>query len=120
MQMFQMSAKSNPEGAAPVQRKARRVLPWCLPALLGFVAFFFAFPIDRQISFWPHLNFAELFGIWFLFVTPATTTVAIVMFIMQVRQRHLTQTSKWLLLAAMIVAILLNLFILFGLYAATA
>jgi len=86
--------------------------------LLGFLAFLFAFPIDRQISFWPHMNFAELFGIWFLFVTPVTTTIAIVKFIMQVRQGHLTRTSKWLSLAAIIVAILLNLLILLGLYAA--
>lgn len=119
MQIVPMKAKSCSESSAPVGRKVRQILLWCLPALLGFVAFFFAFPIDRQISFWPHLNLAELFGIWFLFVTPVTTTVAIVIFIRQVRHGHLIRTARWLSLTAMIVAILLNLFILFGLYAAT-
>jgi hypothetical protein len=103
MHKVSMDAKSNSEGAVSVRSIGWRILVWCLPTLLGFVAFLFAFPIDREISFWPHLNFAELFGAWFLFVTPVTTTVAIVMFIKYVRRGHITRISKWLLLGVMIV-----------------
>jgi len=104
--------------SVPDQGKAWQVLGWCLPALLGFAAFLVAFPIDRPIPFWPHLNLAEVFGIWFLFVTPAATSVAIVMFIKRTRLGRITSTAKWLLFAAMALAILLNLFVLLGLYAA--
>ena len=89
-----------------------------MPALLGFAAFLVAFPIDRPLPFWPHLSLAEIFGIWFLFVTPAATTVAIVMFTKRTRLGQITSTPKWLLFAAMGLAILLNLFALLGLYAA--
>ena len=119
MHNVSMNAKSNSEGAVSARSKAWRILIWCLPTLLGFVAFLFAFPIDREISYWPHLNFAELFGAWFLFVTPVATTVALVTFIKYVRRGHITRISKWLLLAVMIVAILLNLLLLFGFVAAT-
>jgi hypothetical protein len=53
-------------------------LQWCLPSLLGFLAFLFAFPIDRKIPFWPHLSIAEVFILWFLFITPITTVIAII------------------------------------------
>jgi hypothetical protein len=95
-----------------------RVLGWCLPALLGFSAFLLAFPIDRRIPFWPHLSLAEVFGVWFLLVSPVTTMVAIVMF---ARPRKLFPSlRKWLLVAAVTVSVLLNLFVLLGLYAAAA
>jgi hypothetical protein len=94
------------------------VLGWCLPALLGFSAFLLAFPIDRRIPFWPHLSLAEFFGVWFLLVSPVATTVAILTF---VKNRKLFPSlRKWLLVAAVTMSVLLNLFVLLGLYAAAA
>jgi hypothetical protein len=96
------------------------VFTWCLPTLLGVAAFLVAFPIDRQVPFWPHLNIAELFGAWFLFIAPAATTVALVKFIKGTKQGRITRTRKWLSLAVVTVAFLLNLLLLVGLYAATS
>lgn len=59
-------------------KTARPVLVWCLPALGGFGAFLLSFPIDRQIPFWPRLSLVEMFALWFLFVTPVATAIAIV------------------------------------------
>ena len=86
--------------------------------LLGFVAFLVAFPIDRKIPFWPHWSLAEGFATWFLFVTPPAIMCAIVTFRRRIRRGCLSSTAKWLLLAVITVAILLNLLLLFGLHAA--
>ncbi len=94
------------------------MLGWCFPALLGFAAFLVPFPIDRRISFWPHPSLAEVFGAWFLFVTPVATTAAIFMLTKRSRLGTLSSVAKWLLVAAVALAILLNLFVLLGLYAA--
>ena len=50
----------------------------CLPSLLGLLVFLLAFPIDRRIPHWFPLNLAEVFTLWFLFITPVTTVIAIV------------------------------------------
>ena len=106
------------ENAVPNPSNAWQVLGWCLPALLGFAAFLVAFPIDRRIPFWHHLSLAETFGAWFLFVVPPATTVAIAIFRKCTKAGNIASTSKWFLLATLVLAILLNLVILLGLYAA--
>jgi len=119
LQAVPQNAKSYSDGATvPSRSKSWRVIGWCLPVLLGFVVFLIAFPIDRKIPFWPHWSLAEVFGAWFLFVTPPATVVAIVTYRRHARLGHISSTPKWLLLVAMTVAILLNLLLLFGLYAA--
>ena len=120
MQAVPVNTKLRSEDAVPGRGKAWWVLAWCLPTLLGVAAFLAAFPIDRQISFWPRLNIAELFCAWFLFVTPSTTTVALVKFTKLSKLGYITRTAKWLLSAVITVAVLLNVLLLFGLYAAAA
>ena len=89
---------------------------WCLPCLLALVLFLFSFPIDRKIPFWPNLNLAELYSLWFLFVTPISTLVA---FIVLLRRRWMGGTSilAWFLVIASVVV---NALVLLGLYAAFA
>jgi hypothetical protein len=84
--------------------------------LLAFALFFLSFPLDRKIPVWPHLNIAELYSIWFLFVTPITTLIA---FIVLIRRRWMGPGSilEWLLVIASFVV---NALVLFGLYAAFA
>jgi len=96
--------------------KACAVQVWCLPCLLAFALFFFSFPIDRKIPVWPHLNLAELYSLWFLFVTPITTLVA---FIVLIRRRWMGPSSilAWFLVIASFVV---NALVLLGLYAAFA
>jgi hypothetical protein len=96
--------------------KAWAVSLWCLPCLLAFALFFFSFPIDRKIPVWPRLNLAELYSLWFLFVTPITTLVAVVVLI---RRRWMGPSSilAWFLVIASFVV---NGLVLFGLYAAFA
>jgi hypothetical protein len=120
MQAVSNSTESESEDAAPDQTRAWRVLAWCLPTLLGAAAFLCAFPIDRQIPSWPRLNIAEVFCAWFLFATPAATMIAIVKFTRDSKLGHFTRITKWLLRAVITVAILLNLLLLFGFYAAAA
>src|ERR1700687_2641767 len=69
---------------------------WCLPALLGFLAFLIAFPIDRRIPQWFPVNFAELFALWFLFVTPVTTVIAIATLLKRKRSGRLSPFIKLL------------------------
>jgi len=78
--------------------------------------FLLSFPIDRKIPFWPHWNLAELFSVWFLFVTPISTLVA---FIVLVRRRWMGASSMfaWVLLIA---SVAVNALVLLGLYAAFA
>jgi hypothetical protein len=63
------------------QAKIWPVFAWCLPSLLGLGSFFFSFPIDRTIAFWPRQTIGEIYLQWFLFVTPITTLIAFVLFI---------------------------------------
>jgi hypothetical protein len=120
MQAVSNSTEPESEDEFPDQTRAWRVLAWCLPTLLGVAAFLFAFPIDRQIPFLPRLNIAEVFCAWFLFATPVATTVAIVKFTKDSKLGQITRIAKWLLWAVITVAILLNLLLLFGFYAAAA
>jgi hypothetical protein len=114
---IQMNATLSSEGAVSGQGKGWLVFAWCLPTFLGIAAFLLAFPIDRQIPFWPHANLAEVFGAWFLFVAPAATTLAIVTFTKQARRGLFTRAPKWILVLVLTLAILLNLLLLVGLYA---
>jgi hypothetical protein len=93
------------------------VLGWCVPTLCAFAAFLASSPIDRRIAFWPHRSLAEIFGGWFLFVTPIFSTIAIVKFTGYVRG-NATKTLKFSLLFVIAVTVLVNLFVLFGLFAA--
>lgn len=120
MQVASQNAQPHSESAVPKHSNAWQVLGWCFPALLGFAAFLVSFPIDRRVSFWPHLSLAEVFGAWFLFVTPVANTAAIVTLIKRTRLSALPLVAKWLLVAAVTLAVLLNLFVLLGLYAAAA
>jgi hypothetical protein len=118
MHAISSKATSHSEEAAPDHSKPLWVFTWCLPTLLGITAFLISFPIDRQIPFLPHVNIAEAFCAWFLLVTPAATTVGVVKLIRGSRLGQITTTAKWLLLAVITIAVLLNVFLLFGLYAA--
>ena len=62
--------------------------------VLGFLAFLIAFPIDRRIPRWFPLNFAEIFTLWFLVVTPVTTVIAIVTIIKTQTNRTDGTTSE--------------------------
>ena len=98
------------------------VLPvffWCLPALGGFVLFLFSFPIDRQIPFWPSLSIAELFTLWFLFITPVTTVVAIIVLIKRRKIIHLPRFFRFFAWSAIVTSVLLNAFVLVGMWAAS-
>ena len=70
----------------------------------------------RVPDVWPHLNLAELYSIWFLFVTPITTLIA---FIVLIRRRWMGPSSipAWFLVIASFVV---NALVLLGLYAAFA
>ena len=92
---------------------------WCLPSLLGFLAFLIAFPIDRSIPFWPHLNLAEILTLWFLFITPITTIIAIVTLLKRNRTRRRAPFAKLLVWTAIAVSLILNAFILLGMWAST-
>ena len=75
---------------------------WCLPSLLGFASFIFAFPIDRSIPFLPSLNLAEIFASWFLFVTPVTTVIAIFTLVKRKRREQMASSNKavaWIVIA---------------------
>jgi hypothetical protein len=90
---------------------------WCLPSLLGFVAFLFSFPIDRQIPFWPHQSIAEIFVQWFLFVTPVTTAIAIITLIKRRRAIEMTLGIKLLSWTAVAVSLATNAIVLLGMSA---
>lgn len=118
MQAVPSNATSDTERAAPDRSKALLISAWCLPTLLGVAAFLISFPIDRRIPFLPHLSIAEAFCAWFLLVTPAATTTGVVKLTRGSRLGQITTTAKWLLLTVIAIAVLLNVFLLFGLYAA--
>jgi len=83
------------------------------------VAFLFSFPIDRQVPFWPHLELDEIFALWFFFFTPITTAIAIVMLIKRGRIERISPLLKSLLWAAIALSLLVNAFILLGVWAST-
>jgi len=64
------------------------------------------------------LSLAEVFGAWFLFVAPVATAVAIVTLTKGTRLGRFPSVPKWLLVAAVILSLALNLFVLLGLYGA--
>jgi hypothetical protein len=94
-------------------------LRWCLPALFGFFAFLFAFPIDRRIPHWFPLNFAEVFTLWFLFITPVTTVVATVTLIKRKRTGRMAPLATLLTWTAIAVSLVVNAFVLLGMWAST-
>ena len=113
------SAVTNPEETLPRQGKIWFSLWWCLPALLGFLAFLFAFPIDRRIPHWFPLNFAEIFALWFLFITPVTTVVAIVTLIKRKRTGRMAPLAALLTWMAIAASLVVNALVLLGMWAST-
>jgi len=87
--------------------------------LLGFLAFLFAFPIDRRIPHWFPLNFAELFTLWFLFITPVTTIIAIVTLIRRKRIGRKALLATALTWTAVAVSLVVNALVLLGMWAST-
>jgi hypothetical protein len=82
--------------------------------LLGFLAFVFAFPIYRQIPFWPHLSIAEIFILWFLFITPVTTLIAIIALIKHRRAGRMAPWAKLFVWIAIAVSLVINAVVLLG------
>jgi hypothetical protein len=93
---------------------------WCVPCFVGFLTFLFAFPIDRHVSHWFPLNVAELFTLWFLFVTPVTTVIAIVTWLKRTRTGRTSPFVKLLVWTAIGASLALNGFVLLGMWAAFA
>jgi len=112
------SANMNSEETL-VEGKNWYPLRWCLPVLLGFLAFLFSFPIDRRIPHWFPLNLSEISALWFLFVTPVTTVIAIVTFVKHSRRVRMKTSTKLFMWATIAVSLILNAFVLLGLWAAT-
>jgi hypothetical protein len=108
-----------PEESRPQQGTKWLPFWWCLPALLGFVAFLFAFPIDRRISNWFPFNFAEIFYVWFLFVTPVTTMLAIVGLVKRKRTGPMAPVATFLTWAAIGASLVVNALVLVGMWAST-
>ena len=87
--------------------------------VLGFLAFLIAFPIDRRIPRWFPLNFAEIFTLWFLVVTPVTTVIAIVTIIKPKRTGRMAPLAKLLTWTAIVASLVVNALVLLGMRAAT-
>ena len=87
--------------------------------MLGFLAFLFAFPIDRRIPHWFPLNFAELFTLWFLFITPVTTIIAIVTLVRRKPIGRKALLAKLLTWTAVMVSLVVNALVLLGMWAST-
>jgi hypothetical protein len=103
MSLLEESTVTHAEGGLPPQGKIWSSLRWCLPGLLGFLAFLLAFPIDRRIPHWFPLNFAEIFTLWFLLITPVTTVIAMVTLIKHKRTGRMALLAKlltWTAIAA--------------------
>jgi hypothetical protein len=92
---------------------------WCSPTLLGFLAFLSAFPIDRRIPHWFPLNFAEFFALWFLFVTPVTTVVALVTLVKRKPTGRIAPFAALLTWIAIAVSLVVNVLVLLGMWAST-
>jgi len=102
-----------------VKGKNWHSLRWCLPVLSGFLAFLFAFPIDRRIPRWLPLNLSEISALWFLFVTPVTTVIAIVTFVKHSRRVRMKISTKLFTWATIAVSLIVNTLVLLGLWAST-
>jgi len=103
----------------PVRQKVWTALVWCLPSLLGFALFLLSFPIDRQIPFWPHLSLADIFTLWFLFIMPITTVIAIAMLIKRGRAGRIAVFLRILAWLVITFSVLANMLILVGMWAST-
>gem|GEM_PF-5155415 len=112
------SGVAAPNGKMPYQKTAWPIFMWCLPALCGFVMFLLSFPIYRQIPFWPRLSFAEIFTLWFLFVAPVTTIIAVVALIRRNRSAQITAFTGALAWTTIAISVLVNAFVLVGMWAA--
>jgi hypothetical protein len=107
-------------GEASVSRnEVWAVLVWCWPSLLGLAFFVLSFPIDRHIPFWPHLSLADIFTLWFFFITPVTTAIAIIMLIKRGRSGHIAVPMRILAWLAITLSALANILMLLGMWAAT-
>jgi hypothetical protein len=113
------SGLAAPNGRVPDQKAAWPIFAWCLPALGGFVMFLLSFPIDRHIPFWPRLSFAEILTLWFLFVAPIATIIAVVALIRRRRSAHIATFTRVLAWTIIAVSVLVNAFVLVGMWAAT-
>jgi hypothetical protein len=101
------------------QNKVSTALVWCLPSLLGFALFLLSFPIYRQIPFWPHLSLADIFALWFLFITPITTVIAIVMLIKRGHSERIAVLIRMLAWLVITFSVIANILILVGMWAST-
>jgi hypothetical protein len=87
---------------------------------LGFLAFLFAFPIDRRIPHWFPLNLAEILALWFLFIAPVTTVIAVVTLIKKrKRAGGMAPLATLLTWTAIAVSLAVNAFVLIGMWAST-
>jgi hypothetical protein len=108
---------ASPQVALLRQAKVWPVVLWCLPSLVGFVLFLVSFPIDRDIHLWPRVSLGELYALWFVFVTPITSAVAVVKL---TKSRHgVGQPIKFLLWTAIALSIVANILMLLGMWAST-
>jgi hypothetical protein len=110
---------TDPQEVLAPQAKIWSSLWRCLPALLGFLAFLLAFPIDRRIPHLFPLNFAEIFTLWFLFITPVTTVIAIVTLIKRNGTGGMPLRATLLTWTAIVVSLAVNALVLLGMWAST-
>ena len=101
-----------PEQSIPHGNKQWLALFWCFPSLMGFLLFLVSFPLDRQVPVWPHLQIAEIFALWFVFIAPAATVAATVLLI--TRRRRTARLPKVLGWVAISLSMLANAFVLLG------
>jgi hypothetical protein len=78
-----------------------------------------SFPIYRQIPFWPHLSLADIFALWFLFITPITTVIAIVMLIKRGHSERIAVLIRMLAWLVITFSVIANILILVGMWAST-
>jgi len=110
---------TKPDKMSPGSGKIWSPLRWCLPALVGFLLFLLAFPIDRRIPHWFPLNLAEMFTLWFLFITPVTTVIAIVTLVKGKRAAPKALFATLIAWTAIAVSLVMNVFVLLGMWAST-
>jgi hypothetical protein len=105
-------ALADQQSKRPIRSRSWRPLFWCFPSLGGLALFLCSFPIDRQIPFWPHLQIAEIFAYWFVFIAPVTTVIATVLLVM--RRRRIPRLPKVVGWLAISMSVLANAFVLLG------
>jgi hypothetical protein len=93
----------------------KAVFAWCSATLLPFVLFFSSFPLDRLLPFWPYWNFVTIYSVWFVFVAPVTTLIALILFLKR-KRRDMVLSTKWLIWITLIVTVLVNAFMVLGVY----